>query len=93
LIDDVFNRGGRSTSRETTRTHSVGIVTINLDRLKKLFSNYKEASRVELIPFEPSTVITDNVDDADLIIAQKQAGPAVHLFIKLERVYEEEILD
>ena len=41
LIDDAFNRGGRSTSRETTGTHSIGIVTINFDRLKKLFSNYK----------------------------------------------------
>ena len=41
LIDDAFNHGGRSTSRETTVTHSVGIVTINLDRLKKFFSNYK----------------------------------------------------
>ena len=39
MIDDAFNCGGRSTSRETV-THSVGIVTI-FYRLKKLFSNYK----------------------------------------------------
>ena len=39
LIDDAFNRGGRSASRETTVTHSIDIVTINFDRLKKLFSN------------------------------------------------------
>ena len=41
LIDDAFNRGGRSTSKQTTVTRSVGIVTINLDKLKRLFSNYK----------------------------------------------------
>lgn len=41
LIDDAFNHGGRSTSREVSVTHSVGIVTINHDRLKRLFSNYK----------------------------------------------------
>ena len=41
LIDVAFNRGSRTTSKETTVIRSVGVVTINLDRLKKLFSNYK----------------------------------------------------
>ena len=48
---------------------------------------YREASRV-LIPFDRASS-TESVDDSDLIFAQKQAGPAVRLFIKLGRLYEE----
>ena len=54
--------------------------------------NCREASRVVLIPFDRAST-TEIVDDSDLIIAQKQAGPAVRLFIKLGRVYEEQSLD
>lgn len=41
LIDDAFNRGIRSTSKESTVTKAIGIVTLNLDRMNKLCSNYK----------------------------------------------------
>ena len=53
---------------------------------------YKEASRVVLIPFDRASS-TESVDDSDLIFAQKQAGPAVRLFIKLGRLYEEDSSD
>lgn len=48
---------------------------------------YREASCVP-IPFDHASS-TESVDDSDLIFAQKQAGPAVRLFIKLGRLYEE----
>ena len=42
LIADTYNRGGRSTLKPTISIgRSLGIVTLNLDRLGKLFSNYK----------------------------------------------------
>lgn len=41
MIDDSFNRGARTTSRSSSVSRSVGIVTLNLDRLKLLCSNFK----------------------------------------------------
>ena len=41
LIDDTFNQGGRGTSKTTIVSRSLGIVTVNLDRLGRLCSNYK----------------------------------------------------
>lgn len=41
MIDNCFNAGARSTSRSTSVSRSVGIVTLNLDKLKSLCSNYK----------------------------------------------------
>jgi hypothetical protein len=41
LIDDTFNRGGRQTTKTTTISRSLGIITINLDRMRQLCSNYK----------------------------------------------------
>ena len=41
MIDNSFNRGARSTSRSTSVARSVSIVTLNLDRLKLLCSNFK----------------------------------------------------
>ena len=41
LIDDSFNQGGQGTSKTTIMSRSLGIITINLDRLGKLCSNYK----------------------------------------------------
>ena len=40
-IDNSLNAGARCTSRSTTVARSVGIVTLNLDRLKVLCSNFK----------------------------------------------------
>ena len=41
MIDNSFNAGARSTSRNTSVSRCVGIITINLDRMKSLCSNYK----------------------------------------------------
>ncbi len=41
MIDNSFNAGARCTSRSTTVARSVGIVTINTDRLRALCSNFK----------------------------------------------------
>ena len=41
MIDNSFNAGARSTSRHTAVSRSVGIVTLNLDRMKLLCSNFK----------------------------------------------------
>ncbi len=41
LIDNSFNAGARSTSRSTSVSRSTGILTLNMDRMKSLCSNYK----------------------------------------------------
>lgn len=41
IIANSFNSGGRSMSRRATFARSVGIVTLNLDRVKLLCSNFK----------------------------------------------------
>lgn len=41
LIDDTFNKGNRWTSKKESSPRTLGIVTINLDCLPKLCSNYK----------------------------------------------------
>ncbi len=41
MIDNLFNAGARSTSRSTTVSRSTAVLTLNLDRLKYLCSNYK----------------------------------------------------
>ena len=41
LIDDTFNKGNRCTSKNESSPRTLGIITINLDRLPKLCSNYK----------------------------------------------------
>ena len=41
MIDNSFNAGARSTARATIKSRSTPIITLNLDRLKALCSNYK----------------------------------------------------
>ena len=41
MINNAFNAGAKSTSRTTCVSRSVGIITINLDKLKLLCSNFK----------------------------------------------------
>lgn len=41
MVDNSFNAGARSTSRNTSVSRSVGVITLNLDRLKLLCSNFK----------------------------------------------------
>lgn len=41
MIDNTFNAGARSTARGTSVSRSVGIITLNLDKLKLLCSNFK----------------------------------------------------
>lgn len=41
LIDNSFNAGARTTARSTTVNKSTGLITLNLDRMKYLCSNYK----------------------------------------------------
>ena len=41
LVDDTFNKGNRCTSKKESSPRTLGIVTINLDRLPRLCSNYK----------------------------------------------------
>ncbi len=44
LIDTSFNAGARATVRSTAVSRSTGLITVNLDRMKQLCSNYKYVS-------------------------------------------------
>ena len=41
MIDNAFNGGARTTARASNVSRSVGIVIVNLDRMKLLCSNFK----------------------------------------------------